>query len=685
MLGLATRGARAADAIWNGGAGNWNSGGWTSLPDEQTDAKIDGGKTGVQSTVTADSLSYTRDFLLDADDSLRIASSGALYVDGNAILNGNVQVDTATMSGHSSGFIDFRNNAAALLGGSGSIAIGSSTSYGDGGIFNGNSAPLTIGQDLSIHGVGYIFGVNAGIVNLGTISADVPGKILALQYVTSKGILEAKTGARLDLSGGDNYGLIRVDGGLTLLQSLASAAGETFSNNYGVIDVTSGGELKLARGVNGPDGVINVDGATLTMRSAQWKNQGTITLHDSVFNIQDQMSTGDLGNISRSGTGLTILSDRLVNTGQVLTLSGPSDNWLLQFGTIQGGMVTASGGAQLTSMDGTLDGVTLNTSIGLVASTATSDLGDRKVTVKNGLSLNNGMIELNADANHAASLVFTGEAAQTFSGDGEIRFGAVGTNAVTIVHETAYIPQVGPVTFPVGDVTIGPGIVIHGAVGSIGVGTDAHFVNQGTISADVNGGVISVANVTNNGRIEAKSGASINLGTGFSQVTGTLEVDGSVASAIPLSLGGTTTGGGTISAWTRIEGLLAPGSDDGQEPGTLSIIGDLSLGSNGRLNIQLGSVSDLLKVTGNLDLSSQGDALMLSQLGSVEPGSEFIIATYTGDLSGVFDTVSPGYLVSYTTPHEVIVTAVPEANGSIVLLALAILHTKRRRRRPDRN
>jgi len=76
---------------------------------------------------------------------------------------------------------------------------------------------------------------------------------------------------------------------------------------------------------------------------------------------------------------------------------------------------------------------------------------------------------------------------------------------------------------------------------------------------------------------------------------------------------------------------------------------------------------------------------MLSQLGSVEPGSEFIIATYTGDLSGVFDTVSPGYLVSYSTPHEVIVTAVPEANGSIVLLALAILHTKRRRRRPDRN
>lgn len=630
--------------------------------------------------VTINTLSYSQDIWLGAADTLKVAG-GTLYVSGNAVFNGSVQLGLATGTGQGSGAVVFRQNAgAASLGGTGSISMGRAV-FASVGIFNQNSGLLTIGADLTIRGYGNINGVNGGVVNFGTISADVSGETMNLSLnVTNRGVLETKLGGRLDVGGGDNFGLLRIDGGSAKLHALGTAAGLIRSNNYGTVEVVGGGELQISDGaVNGPAGVIGVDGGTLTL--LQFQNLGTVTLRDFLLNVRGSITTADWSAFGRGGTGTTRLIGLLYNDGQTLALSGASDNWLLQAGgSILGGTVTATGGAQLSSTDGTLDGVALKTS----ASLAPNSAGDKRLNVRNGLGLNNAVIELAADPNRQASLVFTGPAAQVLNGNGEIRFGPVGTNAMKILDEVRFT-QNPPLIIQAGDVTIGPGTLIHGALGNIGVASEARFIHEGTIASDVPGGVINVANLTNNGRIEAKAGSTVNVGSGFTQPTGKLIIDGSAGSANPLALGGTTSGTGTITAATLIEGALAPGGADGQQAGTLSIIGDVRFGPNGQFAAQLGPASDLLRIVGNLDLSEADDALVLTQFGPIQPGASFVVATYTGDLSGTFDTVSPGFVVSYQTPHEILVTAVPEPAGAVALLASLFCGLSRRARRSTDN
>jgi len=76
-------------------------------------------------------------------------------------------------------------------------------------------------------------------------------------------------------------------------------------------------------------------------------------------------TTAGLGTFNHVG-GTVTLDGTLVNTGSTLTLNATTGSWLLNAGTIRGGTVTTSGGAQLilpVGDNGTLDGVTLDTSL----------------------------------------------------------------------------------------------------------------------------------------------------------------------------------------------------------------------------------------------------------------------------------------------------------------------------------
>src|SRR4029450_12889147 len=86
--------------------------------------------------------------------------------------------------------------------------------------------------------------------------------------------------------------------------------------------------------------------------------------------------------------------------------------------------------------------------------------------------------------------------------------------------------------------------------------------------------------------------------------TGTLQVDGSIASANTfVNLGGALAGIGTIGGNLFNSGVVSPGDS----PGTLTVKGNYIQNATGTLRIEIGGLAlpqhDLLRVTGNATLN----------------------------------------------------------------------------------
>ena len=135
--------------------------------------------------------------------------------------------------------------------------------------------------------------------------------------------------------------------------------------------------------------------------------------------------------------------------------------------------------------------------------------------------------------------------------------------------------------------------------------------------------------------------------TSFNVVTltgGTTITNATMTAAGDASTGATGTlgGTGTLVGSLANGGTIDPG-DGGV--GTLSITGNVTNGAGAIWHIDLsGASADKLAVTGNIDLAA-ADALNVVGTGS---GSSWLIGTYTGSLTGVFDTITSGYSVTYT-------------------------------------
>jgi hypothetical protein len=155
--------------------------------------------------------------------------------------------------------------------------------------------------------------------------------------------------------------------------------------------------------------------------------------------------------------------------------------------------------------------------------------------------------------------------------------------------------------------------------------------------------------------------------------------------------------GGTVSGIGTIVGDVALGRSTSDSASDVAILspgasgdGLGSLRKAARLAIELApdGRSDSIVVLGSDvpglgagDVDLRGlPALDLIGLGYIEPGSSFVIAEYRGTLSGRFGSVTPNFVVDYSTPHRIVVTAVPEPGAaSLALLFAAALSTGRRR------
>jgi autotransporter-associated beta strand protein len=211
---------------------------------------------------------------------------------------------------------------------------------------------------------------------------------------------------------------------------------------------------------------------------------------------------------------------------------------------------------------------------------------------------------------------------------GPLKFGSGSSNAKTL--------WVNPVDLAgLGTPSLSRTIIVSGGAGGDSTEMSGVIRNTGLdIDLTKNGTgtlILSAAN-TYGGTTTVTAGKLLANNTSGS-ATGT--------SAITIASGATLGGTGTVSGAVVNNGIIAPGAS----VGTLSVGGGLTDGANSSWSIELsGALADKLAVTGNIDLSA-ADALNVTGTGT---GSSWIIGTYTGALTGTFDTVTPGYSVTYT-------------------------------------
>jgi autotransporter-associated beta strand protein len=139
---------------------------------------------------------------------------------------------------------------------------------------------------------------------------------------------------------------------------------------------------------------------------------------------------------------------------------------------------------------------------------------------------------------------------------------------------------------------------------------------------------------------------------------GTLLIQGSLANtAVTVASTATLTGGGSVTGPVTVQsgGTIAPGAAAGTlQTGSATVAGSYACQIDG-------AAFDSLAVTGDLDLT--GATLDISVLGGGATEATYVIASYTGTLTGNFATVNglpPGYTVqSKPATKEIVLTTVP--------------------------
>ncbi|MGV3771781.1 MAG: Ig-like domain-containing protein [Verrucomicrobiales bacterium] len=299
---------------------------------------------------------------------------------------------------------------------------------------------LTLNSNVLIHGrtgaIGQSVFEATGIqtlVHQGKISADVPNTTLTINAESFQ-----------------NSGLVEAKGGIVNITS----------SNW-----SSSGQLATHAGSR-----LNLEG--------QWSNTGTINVDSGILNLDSPtaalLTLEKIGQINRTG-GAVNLATTLDNRGGVFALTEATGSWVLNGGGILGGLVTQTPAARLlfTGGQNVLDGVTLEGDLDL------SNGGT--IRVRNELKLvTGGQPGGTVRIGGGGVLGFAGT--QTF-GPATVEFVGVNSGVLGIAGVTT--------------LTLNNDVLIHGRTGAIGqpvfeaTGIQT-LVNQGTISADVPGGTLTV-------------------------------------------------------------------------------------------------------------------------------------------------------------------------------------------------
>lgn len=404
-----------------------------------------GGATGLLfPTSSTATLSGT---IVDADIDLSQASS-RFTIAGNITFNG-----VANLSGQFAR-IFFDGGVAQTLDGTGEFIFGD----GSTGFAVKSDSPLTIGENIHIHGVDGSVGSEGVVVNNGTIELDGDGTLEVI------------------CSGGSNEGSILADTG-----ELTVDGDDDGCTNNGTILATNGADIRM-EGVWLNNADIEIMGGGELELDGTWSNAGTLEATDSIVKLGGEFETPAVGTLLR--TNSTVFLTGVMDNTAGLTLDASRGEWIIdETGTVVGGVIDVVTGGSLKGESGEIrffEGVTLNGPMEL--------LQGSRLLCTDGFTLN-GAITMQS----ASELEFGGTGEQLFDGAAEV-----------ILASTTGGPRIDIRTGA--SLRIADTVYIHGEKGQIGTFGQA-FINEGTIEADGAGRIdFSGTGYSNEGTIIASSG-----------------------------------------------------------------------------------------------------------------------------------------------------------------------------------
>ncbi len=273
--------------------------------------------------------------------------------------------------------------------------------------------------------------------------------------------------------------------------------------------------------------------------------------------------------------------------------------------------------------------------------------------------VNNQLVSMNYGQVTAFTNNANGTVVMNGSGTGAF-IGNFGANNRAFVNSGSIFARAGTLRIDSRD-AFSRGGFQNGSTGFIQVDSGAVLELRRTTNSWING-----PSVTNFGTVFMNGGTVVTFDTDGSGTTNKSRVIANV---------GTIDGTGTFTA--SINSLSGSTVAPGLGFGTLNVGGNVTLGSNSTLTIQLGLLAgqnDLLAVTSNLTLNANG----LLSLSGGAVGNIYTVATAFA-VSGTFGTVTPNYTVTYD-PTDITVQFVPEPS-TLFLAAMGLLGLVSLRRR----
>lgn len=479
----------------------------------------------------------------------------------------------------------------------------------------GANTTFTIASGAAVRGAGQLLNGVAGtgappaIVNNGLISADVVGQTLFIWP-------------------------------------------DAFVNN-GTLQATKNSYLQLSKSVWTNNGTIQATSTTIRLDGAL-TNNGTIVLDGSQMFLEGTYSTPTLGltNVIRSSNSTIYLAGLVMNAGTTLNLPASVGTVELFGGTIRGGTVTLGGGGLLfTSSGGFFDGATL--------------IGDLKFAQSSGLLrlTNGGSFTGNATlSNNNAHLVY--EYSGTLASGQTIHLPDL--SARLSVSRNSTLGADSTLTIASGATVRGRGSVASGAFTG---GTTNTVINNGLISADINGSTLTLKpNVlVNNGMLQAINGGvmSITPGSFTNASTGMLRA----------ASGGRITFGPFNGLLTgNVNGASADGAGSVIElRGTYTLNLPIAVTHGATLNL----LGDWTRVA---DIDNSG--FVIFDYASASPAGSIRAALLSGSNSGGWNgpginsstaSATPGLAVGYAESPVVIGSLVNGFFGNVLVDQTAVL------------